>query len=81
LKALQLVRPRQFQTVEIARPEIGDDQILVRLEKAALCSSDIPKFTLFWKNLHLIASVTPPDETFMFRAADLIGRLNNSWLF
>ncbi len=31
--------------MEIARPEIGDDQILVRLEKAVLCGSDIPRFT------------------------------------
>jgi threonine dehydrogenase-like Zn-dependent dehydrogenase len=29
---------------------------------------------LFRQNLQLIASVTPPDETFMIRAADLIGR-------
>jgi threonine dehydrogenase-like Zn-dependent dehydrogenase len=52
MKALQLVKPRQFQTVEIARPEIGDDQILVRLEKAVLCGSDIPKFTGMWRGLH-----------------------------
>jgi threonine dehydrogenase-like Zn-dependent dehydrogenase len=51
LKALQLVRPRQFQAVEIARPEIGDDQILVRLEKAVVCGSDIPKFTGMWRGL------------------------------
>ena len=29
---------------------------------------------LFRQNLQLIGSVTPPDETFMIRAADLIGR-------
>jgi L-iditol 2-dehydrogenase len=52
MKALQLVKLRQFQTVEIARPEIGDDQILVRLEKAVLCGSDIPKFTGMWRGLH-----------------------------
>ena len=51
MKALQLVRPRQFQAVEIARPEIGDDQILVRLEGAVLCGSDIPKFTGMWRGL------------------------------
>jgi threonine dehydrogenase-like Zn-dependent dehydrogenase len=51
VRALQLVKPRQFQTVEIARPEIGDDQILVRLEKAVLCGSDIPKFTGMWRGL------------------------------
>jgi L-iditol 2-dehydrogenase len=51
MRALQLVKPRQFQTVEIARPEIGDDQILVRLEKAVVCGSDIPKFTGMWRGL------------------------------
>jgi threonine dehydrogenase-like Zn-dependent dehydrogenase len=52
MRALQLVEPRQFQTVEIARPGIGDDQILVRLEKVVLCGSDIPKFTGTWRGLH-----------------------------
>ena len=51
MKALQLVKPRQFQAVEVARPEIGDDQILVRLEGAVLCGSDIPKFTGMWRGL------------------------------
>jgi len=51
MNALQLVKPRQFQAVEIARPEIGDDQILVRLEGAVLCGSDIPKFTGMWRGL------------------------------
>ena len=52
MKALQLIRPRQFQAVEIARPEIDDDQILVCLERAVLCGSDIPKFTGMWRGLH-----------------------------
>jgi threonine dehydrogenase-like Zn-dependent dehydrogenase len=51
MKALQLSRPRQFQAVEVARPEIGEDQLLVRLEKAVLCGSDIPKFTGMWRGL------------------------------
>ena len=51
VRALQLAKPRQFQAVETARPEIGDDQILVRLEKAVLCGSDIPKFTGMWRGL------------------------------
>jgi threonine dehydrogenase-like Zn-dependent dehydrogenase len=51
MKALHLVKPRQFQTVEIARPETGDDQILVRLQKAVVCGSDIPKFTGMWRGL------------------------------
>ncbi|MCL7453480.1 MAG: zinc-binding dehydrogenase [Anaerolineae bacterium] len=52
MKALQLVKPRQFQVVDIDRPEIVDDQILVRLEKAVLCGSDIPKFAGTWPGLH-----------------------------
>jgi threonine dehydrogenase-like Zn-dependent dehydrogenase len=52
MKALQLVKPRQFQAVEIAKPEIGSDQILVRLDKVVLCGSDIPKFTGMWRGLH-----------------------------
>jgi len=51
MRALQVVKPRQFQVVETARPEIGNDQILVRLEKAVLCGSDIPKFTGMWRGL------------------------------
>ncbi len=51
MKALQLVRPRQFQVVEVARPGIGGNQILVRLRKAVLCGSDIPKFTGMWRGL------------------------------
>jgi L-iditol 2-dehydrogenase len=51
MRALQLVKPRHFETVETSVPEIGDDQILVRLEKAVLCASDIPKFTGLWRGL------------------------------
>jgi len=52
MKALQLVKPGQFQTVDIATPAIGDDQILVRLGKAVLCGSDIPKFAGMWRGLN-----------------------------
>ncbi len=51
MKALQLVKPRQFQVMEVAMPEIGSDQILVRLREAVLCGSDIPKFTGLWRGL------------------------------
>jgi threonine dehydrogenase-like Zn-dependent dehydrogenase len=51
MRALQVVRPRQFQDIETAKPEIGNNQILVRLEKAVLCGSDIPKFTGMWRGL------------------------------
>jgi threonine dehydrogenase-like Zn-dependent dehydrogenase len=51
MKALQLVKPRHFQSVETARPNVGDDQVLVRLGKVVLCGSDIPKFTGLWRGL------------------------------
>jgi L-iditol 2-dehydrogenase len=60
MKALQLLKPRQFQTVEVAQPAIGDDQILVRLGKAVLCGSDIPKFTGLWRGLHYPLPVGMP---------------------
>lgn len=51
MKALQLVKPRHFEAVETGVPQIGDEQILVRLQKAVLCASDIPKFTGLWRGL------------------------------
>jgi threonine dehydrogenase-like Zn-dependent dehydrogenase len=51
MKALQLVKPRQFRAVDVARPGIGEDQILVRLGRVVLCGSDIPKFTGMWRGL------------------------------
>jgi len=60
MKALQLLKPRQFQTVEVARPQTGDDQILVRLEKVVLCGSDIPKFTGMWRGLQYPLPVGMP---------------------
>ena len=51
MKALQLVKPRQFHTVKVTRPEIGSDQILVHLDKVVLCASDIPKWSGLWRGL------------------------------
>jgi threonine dehydrogenase-like Zn-dependent dehydrogenase len=51
VNALYLVKPRQFEVVQVATPDIGDDQILVRLGKAVLCGSDIPKFVGTWPGL------------------------------
>jgi threonine dehydrogenase-like Zn-dependent dehydrogenase len=51
VKALHLVKPRQFEIVQVATPEIGNDQILVRLGKVVLCGSDIPKFAGTWPGL------------------------------
>jgi threonine dehydrogenase-like Zn-dependent dehydrogenase len=50
MRAWQLVEPRLFESVESPRPEIGGDQILVRLHKAVLCGSDILKFNgMHWQ--------------------------------
>jgi len=51
MKALQLLKPRQFEMVEVDRPAPGDDQILVRLDRVVLCGSDIPKFVGLWRGL------------------------------
>lgn len=48
MKALQVVRPRVFETVQVPAPQISGeekDTVLVRSEWAALCGSDIPFFT------------------------------------
>lgn len=48
MNALQVMRPRVFETVQVPVPKLSpeeDDGILVRSEWAALCGSDIPFFT------------------------------------
>ncbi len=60
MKALQLVKPRHFQIVEVAVPQTGDDQILVRLQKVVLCGSDIPKFAGMWRGLQYPLPVGMP---------------------
>jgi len=48
MKALQVVRPRVFETVQVPVPQVsseGNDNILVRTAWGALCGSDIPFFT------------------------------------
>jgi threonine dehydrogenase-like Zn-dependent dehydrogenase len=70
MKALQLVKPRHFQTVDVARPQIGDDQILVRLEKVVLCGSDIPKFTGMWHGLQYPLPVGMPIHECVGTVAD-----------
>jgi L-iditol 2-dehydrogenase len=48
MKALQVIRPRMFETVQVPVPQISADDkdgILVRTAWVALCGSDIPFFT------------------------------------
>ncbi len=48
MKALQVIRPREFIQVETEIPDInaaGPDRILVRPSWVSMCGSDIPFFT------------------------------------
>jgi L-iditol 2-dehydrogenase len=48
MRALQVVQPRTFVSVQVPRPELksdGVDQILVRTSWVSMCGSDIPFFT------------------------------------
>lgn len=48
MKAAQIVAPRKFEIVEIGKPDISyapQGSILVKVEKAAICGSDMPAFT------------------------------------
>jgi threonine dehydrogenase-like Zn-dependent dehydrogenase len=44
MKAFQVLKPRQFTSVDLAQPIPGPHEILVRLQKAVICGSDIPAF-------------------------------------
>jgi len=48
MKALQVIRPRQFAQVQAVEPDLetaGPDRILVQPEWVSMCGSDIPFFT------------------------------------
>ena len=48
MKALQVVRPRSFDLIQIPVPQLpseGNDRILVRTAWVSMCGSDIPFFT------------------------------------
>jgi threonine dehydrogenase-like Zn-dependent dehydrogenase len=44
MRAAQLVAPRQWELIDVDKPEPTDGQMLVRLERAAVCGSDQPPF-------------------------------------
>lgn len=47
MKAAQLVAPRRFEIVDVPKPDIDaapPDSVLVRVERAAICASDMPSF-------------------------------------
>lgn len=47
MKAAQLVAPRRFEIVDAPKPDVdaaGPDSVLIRVERAAICASDMPTF-------------------------------------
>jgi len=44
MRALLLSKYRQFELAEMARPPIGDDEILIRVEACGICGSDVHGF-------------------------------------
>lgn len=49
MKSAKIVSPRAFQVTEEDIPEVADNTVLVRLQKAALCGSDLPYFNNSFK--------------------------------
>jgi NADPH:quinone reductase-like Zn-dependent oxidoreductase len=48
MKALQIIKPRSFSTIEVPIPQLEADssgQVLVRTTWISMCGSDIPFFT------------------------------------
>jgi threonine dehydrogenase-like Zn-dependent dehydrogenase len=45
MRAAQLVAPRQWELIEIDKPQPAVGQMLVRLERVAVCGSDQPPFS------------------------------------
>jgi L-iditol 2-dehydrogenase len=41
MKAVVLTGPNQFSTQEIEKPQIGADEMLLKMEKPAICGTDI----------------------------------------
>ena len=44
MRAAQLVAPRQWELIETAKPQPAADQMLVKMERVAVCGSDKPPF-------------------------------------
>ena len=45
MRAAQLVQPRAWELIEVDRPEASNGNMLVRLERAAICGTDMPSFS------------------------------------
>ncbi|MYA24492.1 MAG: alcohol dehydrogenase catalytic domain-containing protein, partial [Gemmatimonadetes bacterium] len=44
MRAAQLVAPRQWEIIETDKPQPVGDQMLVKMERVAVCGSDKPPF-------------------------------------
>ena len=44
MKAARLVAPRQWEIVELEEPQPGPQQMLVRMERVAICGTDKPQY-------------------------------------
>ncbi|MGY8826969.1 MAG: zinc-dependent alcohol dehydrogenase [Candidatus Latescibacterota bacterium] len=44
MKAAQLVAPRRWELIDVDKPQVAGDRILVRMEHVAICGSDKPPF-------------------------------------
>ena len=44
MRAAQLVQPRTWKLIEVDRPEASNGNMLVRLERVAICGTDMPSF-------------------------------------
>src|SRR5688572_28014012 len=68
-----MVGPRRLDLVEAPVPEVGEGQILVRLEAGCLCGSDMPFF--LHDHRHPALHLFPPPFQPMFSLHELIGRV------
>ena len=44
MRAAQLVQPRTWKLIEVDKPEVSNGNMLVRLERVAICGTDRPSF-------------------------------------
>ncbi len=55
MKALQLIQPRSFVTIDVPTPDFAssqNDRLLIKTSWVSMCGSDIPKFTGSKRFLH-----------------------------
>lgn len=58
VRAAQLVAPRNWQLIEVEKPEPKPGNMLVRIERVAICGSDKPSFCGFHDSYPLPVGVT-----------------------